>query len=863
VPNIRHLIVPLAALLAAFAAPRLRVAPPPPPSLPLPTHGPRILEPATQLARWSFLDNRDWDWYAAKIPFFESPDSAIDATYYYRWELVTKHLTYGSPETGYTFTEFINRPFWSGAYGSISCPLGHQLDEVRWLKDRGVIEDFAHYWFETPGAQPRSYSNWYGTAVWATFLVLGDTGLLRAVYPHMQAQYRGWVAEHWDSAAAMFRWDGMHDGMETNINSRQTADPFAGGEGYRPTLNSYLYGDEVAIARTAALLGDSAAARAFAERATALKRRVEQQLWDPARHFFFHRFAHDEPGGIAAGTLTYQTGPYAGNPHGREEIGFVPWQFELPDSGYEAAWQYLMDTAYFFAPYGPTTVERHDPQFSISPNCCVWSGNSWPYATTQTLVALANLLNDYHQSYVTKADYLRLLRVYTSTQRLRGRPFIAEAANPDNGSWDGHNSFYHSEHYFHSGYVDPIITGLVGLRPRADSLLEVNPLAPDDWAYFALDNVSYHGHLVSVVWDRDGRRYHRGAGLTLLVDSRAVANAPRLGRLTALLGTAAAQLPADRPPPPPRNLAVNNGRGFYPRLTASYSEPGTPPFYLNDGNYWYHTTPPNRWTTTGSPHPSDWVVLDFGVPRPVETLKLYFLDDSTGNAGEVRPPLRYTVETWTSGRWVEVPGGGQRREPAEPTGHRPNVVTLGDITTSKLRFVFTPRPGAATGLTEIESWAHTDLPLALPTASVPDLAYGAKASASFTSRWDKIEEVNDGQIAFTRESRNRWTAYGSPNPSDWVEIDFAAPKTVRTLELYLWGDGGGVKAPRAYTVQYWDGARWAEAHELVRTPARPATFAVNTVRIAPVRTARVRVVFQHDLPAASGMTELMIWDSLP
>jgi hypothetical protein len=68
-----------------------------------------ILDRQALLERHDWWDNRDWDWYAAKIPFFESPDP-IDATYYYRWEVLTKHLTYGSPETGYTFTEFIDRP---------------------------------------------------------------------------------------------------------------------------------------------------------------------------------------------------------------------------------------------------------------------------------------------------------------------------------------------------------------------------------------------------------------------------------------------------------------------------------------------------------------------------------------------------------------------------------------------------------------------------------------------------------------------------------------------------------------------------------------------------------------------------------
>ena len=40
-----------------------------------------------------------------------------------------------------------------------------------------------------------------------------------------------------------------------------------------------------------------------------------------------------------------------------------------------------------------------------------------------------------------------------------------------------------------------------------------------------------------------------------------------------------------------------------------------------------------------------------------------------------------------------------------------------------------------------------------------------------------------------------------------------------------------------------------------RSPTRP--------RVEPVETERIRVVFEHDLPAFSGMTELMVWDTLP
>jgi len=48
-----------------------------------------------------------------------------------------------------------------------------------------------------------------------------------------------------------------------------------------------------------------------------------------------------------------------------------------------------------------------------------------------------------------------------------------------------------------------------------------------------------------------------------------------------------------------------------------------------------------------------------------------------------------------------------------------------------------------------------------------------------------------------------------------------------------------------------------------RTPERPTASAVNTVRIAPVRTEKVRVVLEHDLPSASGITELMVWGEEP
>jgi|1185.fasta_scaffold02372_2 hypothetical protein len=663
------------------------------------TAGAQVLDSRTLLAA-HLEDNRDVDWFAARVPIFESADSAIDATYYYRWELVTKHLTYGSPETGYTFTEFLDRPFWSGAYGSISCPLGHQFDEIRWLNDPAIVADFARYWFETPGARPRSYSNWYGAAMWGLYQVSRDSALLHRVLPYMKRQYAGWVAEHWDATHRMFHWDGLHDGMERNINSRQTDDIDTGADGFRPTLNSYMYADARAIARASALFGDRATATDFDARADSLRARVEDELWDERRTFFLHQAAHDDTTGVRALTRTYETGKYAGNAHGRELIGYVPWQFDLPEEGkgYERAWRFLMDTAYFLAPYGPTTTERHDPQFYISPRCCWWSGNSWPYATTQALDAMANLVNDYRQRVVSAADWMRLFGIYTRTQRKVGQPYIAEAANPDNGSWEGHDTPGHSNHYFHSAYVNLVITGVVGLRPRADDSLVVNPLAPRDWPFFALDNVRYHGRRLTILWDRTGERYHRGRGLAILADGRVIARAPRLERLAVRLEAR----PALAPSPRLVNYAVNNSKSTYPLVEVSYAPLRTAAGVLDDGNYWYSIAPPNRWTTIGSPNEHDTVTIRFDTARSIERIVLYPLDDSA--ASPVHAPADYAIETWDGGRWTVAPN--ETRVPRRPAGHRANIVSFPPVAASAVRVILVPVPGSSLGLSEVEVWGR-------------------------------------------------------------------------------------------------------------------------------------------------------------
>jgi hypothetical protein len=466
---------------------------------------------------------------------------------------------------------------------------------------------------------------------------------------------------------------------------------------------------------------------------------------------------------------------------------------------------------------------------------------------------MANLLNNYKQDHVTRADYVKLLTVYAKTHRKGGKPYIAEACHPDTGSWEGHDSYNHSEHYFHSGYCDLIITGLVGLRPRDDDNIEVNPLAPDDWDYFALDDVIYRGRRISILWDRTGKRYGKGAGLHVLVGGEKIASAAKFGRLTAKL------------PPPSRmkyitdiNYAVNNDGRYYPHVSASYSNPKTPVHNVNDGNYWYHASPPNRWTCQGSKNAQDWLAIDFGVKRRIAHITLYFLDDGKG----VVPPEKFDVEYWDGRKWVTP---AQSHGPEKPAGRQANFVTFPAIETEKIRAVFTHAKNGVTGLTEFEAWSDDRPPIKPAPSPAGNLALNEKGkgypkvSASYTSRFDKVEEVNDGIVFLRPTPHNRWTSYESPNPTDWLEIDFGERKQVGRVELYLYDDGGGVQAPEKYTVQAWDGTAWKDVAGQKRSPDVPTGGERNSVIFPQIHTAKVRVVFTHRGKARSGLSEIEIW----
>jgi hypothetical protein len=454
------------------------------------------------------------NWIAAYAPRFDCPDKAFEEIYYYRWWTYRKHIVQ-TPQ-GKVVTEFIVPVKHAGAYNTISCALGFHLSEGRWLRDDRFLNDYVRFWFRGKDGNPEphfhKFSSWVPSALLERSKVNGDRAFLVDLLPDLVADYRVWETERQNSDGTFWQFD-VKDGMEESISGSRTL------KHTRPTINSYMFANARAIAEIAHMANQPALTQEFEAKAATLKQLTQDRLWDADAKFF---------------KVRKNTGELS---DAREAIGFIPWYFGLPDDKpeYAQAWKQLTDENGFKAPYGITTAERRHPQFrSHGTGTCEWDGALWPFATSQTLVALSNLLHDYHQDAVTRQDYFEALLTFAKSQHRDGKPYIGEYQDEKTGAWIKGDD--RSRYYNHSSFADLVITGLVGLEPREDNTVVVDPLLPSGtWDSFCLEGVPYHGTSLTVLWDKDGQQYGRGAGLQVFANDRRIARAKELQRVTGKL----------------------------------------------------------------------------------------------------------------------------------------------------------------------------------------------------------------------------------------------------------------------------------------------------------------------------------------
>jgi hypothetical protein len=663
----------------------------------------------------------DAPWFLNNIPFLEIDDPEIQEIYFYRWKLLRGHIREIGRQ-GTTILEFLDNVPWARQpYTDLNDSASFHLMEARWLRDPSVVDDLIDHLY-TGGADDRHFSESIAAATEATTLVTGDPGPALRHLDTMQYVYNAWD-DHFDRARNLYWIEPLLDATEYTVSSidasgagftdHPSADPshngFTGGFAYRPSINSYQYANALAIAQIAEEGHRKEVAKDYRARAERLRSAMLAQLWNPALQQFTDRYQRSTPF-VTAGDFI----------RGRELVGYVPWAFELPprdgsaaSETYAEAWSHVLAPDQLAGPNGLRTIEPSYPRYLTQYRYdeatgrpeCQWNGPSWPFQTSQALTGLANLLDDYPSTRITAADYLRLLRQYTHQHFLAsGKPDIQEDYNPETGA--PIVGLPRSHHYFHSTYIDLVLSGLIGLRPRADNVLEVDPLIPTQASveqpirYFAVQGLAYHHHDVSIFYDEDGSRYHLGRGLSIFVDHRRVSGpgplAPTRVNLPQRAGRIARPAPAHRD-----DLAVNPGLPEGPVATASSTDPEAPAGEAIDGRLWFFPEIANGWSPSATDTaPTSWYQIDLRTPRTIGCVELYFFADGD----HFLPPTSFHLQSLTDDGWEEILD--QTRAPSTPLANGKNRITFAPIRTEKLRMVFAnPASAGRVRLIEVKVFA--------------------------------------------------------------------------------------------------------------------------------------------------------------
>jgi hypothetical protein len=666
----------------------------------------------------------DAPWFIKNIPFLEIDDAEIQQTYFYRWKLLRGHIREIGPQ-GTTILEFLDNVPWARQpYTDLNDSASFHILEARWMRNPTVVDDLIDHLY-TGGANDRHFSESIAAATQASTLVTGDPAPAIRHLNAMQYIYNAWD-DHFDRGRNLYWVEPLLDATEYTIASIDASgagfldhpgnDPnhngFTAGFAYRPSINSYQYANAMAIAQIATEANQPEVVRDYRDRAERLRSAMLAQLWNPELQHFTDRYQRTTPY-VTAGDFI----------RGRELVGYVPWAFELPprddspsSTKYAEAWSHILSSQQFAASYGLRTVEPSYPRYltqyrydrATGQPECQWNGPSWPFQTSQALTGLANLLDDYPASSVTMNDYLRLLRQYTREHFLApGKLDVEEDYNSDTGA--PIVGLPRSHHYFHSTYIDLVLGGLIGIRPRADNVLEVDPLVPTQPGteqrihYFALQNLVYHHHDVSLFYDQDGTRYHIGIGLSIFVDHQRIFGPRPLARTQVNLPRVARsmQLQDEWPSAHRIDLTVNPGVPEGPIATASSSDPAAPADQAIDGRLWFFPEISNGWSPSASDvSPTSSYSIDLRAIHTLGSVELYFFADGE----RYQPPPSFELQYQTPSGWKEIPL--QTRFPRTPLANGENGITFPALRTQGLRILFKNPPAPSRlRLIEVEAFA--------------------------------------------------------------------------------------------------------------------------------------------------------------
>lgn len=358
---------------------------------------------------------------------------------------------------------------------------------------------------------------------------------------------------------------------------------------------------------------------------------------------------------------------------------------------------------------------------------------------------------DKEQTYITD-DMLAMMAEWMAWNVY---PDAGDIRYPNNNEFhniDGrtYENYYRSWIYHNilGNYTYLFIEDMAGIQPRSDEKIELSPI---DFSYdhFMVNNVRYHGHDLTVVWDKpdDGKTWYNECpeGYSLYIDGTLAFTLKDLAHVVYDSATKEISFPDGAV-----EIVTNNGGAAIPtamntaiteekvlnmleksgvhgmtnlaegaEVTATFTpdkaraaswaekhradgsdstskavnETAPDPQAVVDGT----TVDMPFWGNYGSVNERDSLTLKLSSKQTVDMATLYFYNDRQTNG--YSEPSKFTVEYWDGEAWQAV--RQQTRNPSAPRANY-NAVYFAPVETDQLRFTFTNKDKGFTAVTEIQ-----------------------------------------------------------------------------------------------------------------------------------------------------------------
>jgi hypothetical protein len=501
-------------------------------------------------------------WFDENIPLFDCSDPWVTKMWYHRWYNLKKN--HSNAGVGLFQEDSFSEGRWNSEWYSatITYGAGHVLRELRWLKnpeyarnyfrgfarsqrEDGLFRSFYVDGIARPNSDQGKYTDWITAAVWDLHCVHPEIRFLREAAPALEKNVSYWQSHSWDNDGLLVVDSHWWTGMEWQPSFFYKAD-YGLGERRdgtdvqnpvkRTDLTAYQYANVRALAAVQEKLGNAEAAERSRGMAESILAAVQAKMWDAETGFFYDLLPGTNEKIVTAKTIAAFYPFYAGLPAAPE---------------YAVAWKHLTNPEEFWTSFPPASTSQDSPAFSQEmtmkgkpTTSCYWNGPTWPHANSLVISGLSRSLRKLGEA-AHEPDARKTLReLVTSFARAQyeegdfDRPHTGEFYRGDTGQW-----MTKERDYLHSTWADLILSGLIGIVPREDEVLEIHPLLPTTteggWSHFCAQDVPYHGRRLTIVWDDPTSpedHYNDGLkGLVVFIDGRKVHSQNDLMPLTVLL----------------------------------------------------------------------------------------------------------------------------------------------------------------------------------------------------------------------------------------------------------------------------------------------------------------------------------------